>query len=690
METDDFGHVGQTVGEWQCDQRLGTGAFGIVHVWSRSNGDQVAIKTCKHLKDPSQVSRWRQEVDVFGNLRHVNIVKSRELPVEFQNHFGPDPPVLCMDFCDGGNLRQVLSLPANCCGLVDDQQVKGLMSDISSALSFLHGLRIIHRDIKPENIVLQSGGGHRTVYKLIDLGYAKQLSQQSSLTGSLVGTVQYVAPELFLGQSYTKSVDYWSLGLLTHEVVTGHRPFLPEFGAGQWLEHVERKEPNVIAIQEVFDLHLDCDEVVSKLESRTGLPAATWMCHSFSDDLVAYLRALLDWNPATRGRNAVGDIVAFSQLEQVLQRKRLLFCPIDIFHGNLLEYGIDERTTVSDLKRWLSEDLRCCTDQIVIINHSLVQEDIRQLQKEVNYFVHSTDAVKEEGMSKVALPTLIQSLLRCPRLKLNRKYFEQAAVQAHHFVRSQFLCARSMTEGLTCLRMFLNRETSCYEKLKHGIIRAEAKLELFEHSLAHDVNKYGDQAASPNKVTSSTTLDCWLTDEADLANRWESIKSKVLEFEKSGLKTNSMPSLTSVEPFLKDLEHLSDKTLGLVSKARKGGEGGDDVFCVSDIAAVVVKCLKVRDEFVSVHQSNYEQHLDSLCVVRKRDKLCTKLMEEVDIFASQVTGSQVKRQAGIWRLFSAINNTVEFELASKEARDILEDNRQLRVEFNSVFQKVFK
>ena len=53
------------------------------------------------------------------------------------------------------------------------------------------------------------------------------------LRQSFVGTLQYVAPELFLGQDYTRSVDYWSLGLLAHEIVTGQRPFLPNMSPGQ-------------------------------------------------------------------------------------------------------------------------------------------------------------------------------------------------------------------------------------------------------------------------------------------------------------------------------------------------------------------------------------------------------------------------------------------------------------------------
>ena len=156
-----------------------------------------------------------------------------------------------MEYCDGGDLRSVLNRPESCCGL-PQVQVLALVYDITSALEFLHNRRIIHRDLKPENVVLfpnhkdsaqdfdenddenstwkqttprgkkPKDRKSRTVFKLIDLGYAKELGQ-SSLALSFVGTLQYLAPELFLGQEYSKVVDYWSLGLIAHEAITGQR-----------------------------------------------------------------------------------------------------------------------------------------------------------------------------------------------------------------------------------------------------------------------------------------------------------------------------------------------------------------------------------------------------------------------------------------------------------------------------------
>lgn len=81
------------------------------------------------------------------------------------------------------------------------------------------------------------------------MGYAKELDQ-NSICESFVGTIQYLAPELFMGKSYTCSVDFWSLGLLAHEIITGYRPFLPGFNPPDWMKQIQNKPRNIISVVE--------------------------------------------------------------------------------------------------------------------------------------------------------------------------------------------------------------------------------------------------------------------------------------------------------------------------------------------------------------------------------------------------------------------------------------------------------
>lgn len=162
-------------------------------------------------------------------IRNPNIVSFKMLPRNFEtelNKYNPSKlPLLSMEYCQNGNLRNALTNPRNSCGL-PEAEVINLLEDMSNALSFLHNVNIAHRDFKPENIVLQMSANDRPtqiIYKLIDLGYAKNLDS----VRSLVGTPLYIAPEIVLGEKYTVSVDYWSFAIVAYEVTTGFHPFLP-------------------------------------------------------------------------------------------------------------------------------------------------------------------------------------------------------------------------------------------------------------------------------------------------------------------------------------------------------------------------------------------------------------------------------------------------------------------------------
>lgn len=176
-------------------------------------------------------------------VQHENIVSGLTIkPDTFLtelNRLNPSPmPVLVMEYCECGDLRQQLNANANTSGF-GERETRDILRGLGAAIAYLHTLKITHRDIKPENIVIKRDvASGRKVYKLTDLGYAKPLDHKS-IVASLVGTLEYIAPELCMTDRYTNSVDYWSLGVIAFEIVTGTRPFVPHLLLAQWYGNYE-------------------------------------------------------------------------------------------------------------------------------------------------------------------------------------------------------------------------------------------------------------------------------------------------------------------------------------------------------------------------------------------------------------------------------------------------------------------
>ena len=109
-------------------------------------------------------------------------------------------------------------------GLLLEDVASFYVASIVLALAFLHTKGIIHRDLKPENVLLSRQG----YVLLTDFG----LATESERPRTVCGTNEYMAPEMLTRKGYSKQVDYWSLGCLVHEMITGRPPFTVKRGEG--------------------------------------------------------------------------------------------------------------------------------------------------------------------------------------------------------------------------------------------------------------------------------------------------------------------------------------------------------------------------------------------------------------------------------------------------------------------------
>ena len=207
----------QTIGRYRIDVPLGTGAMGEVYrAYDPIIDRPVAIKVVRPEliaggSSEQWLQRFRREARAAGRRFHPNLIAVLD--------FGDDNgvPFLAMEYVDGQSLDAVIKAS----GPLEPSRGVPMITQVLSALGFIHKNGIVHRDVKPSNIMVLEDDQ----IKVADFGIARIDASEFTIVGDLLGTPAYMAPEQFAGAQVDQRTDLFAAGVILFEMLTGVKPF---------------------------------------------------------------------------------------------------------------------------------------------------------------------------------------------------------------------------------------------------------------------------------------------------------------------------------------------------------------------------------------------------------------------------------------------------------------------------------
>jgi beta-lactam-binding protein with PASTA domain/predicted Ser/Thr protein kinase len=267
-------------GRYRVISRLGSGGMADVYLaQDQLLGRDVAVKVLHHhfAEDQEFVERFRREASSAAALSHPNIVAI------FDRGEWNGTYYIAMEYVAGRTLKAIVREH----GALDPATAIEIVVQILRAARFAHRRGVIHRDLKPHNVILDEEGRARVT----DFGIARAGASDMTLTGSIMGTAQYLSPEQAQGLAVTGASDLYSIGVILYELLTGVVPFEGETAVAIAFKQVSAEPappsalnpaipPSLDAIvlralaKNPAERYADADELIAALEhEREQLPA---------------------------------------------------------------------------------------------------------------------------------------------------------------------------------------------------------------------------------------------------------------------------------------------------------------------------------------------------------------------------------------------------------------------------------
>lgn len=240
-------------GEYRLLRKLGEGGFGAVYEAEHPLlKRRAAVKVLHRVadKDSDAVLRFISEAQAVNQIRNRHIIDVFSFgKLTDGRHF------YVMDLLDGAPLDRWLKQQ----GRVDVAIALQLLTPIAEALDLAHAAGIVHRDLKPQNIFLAWDASGETIPKLLDFGMAKLLGESPvhTVSGTPIGTPLYMSPEQARGEKVDHRSDVYALGVLCHEMLTGHLPFVGDTTVAVLMAHIIQAAPRASEVCEELSPLLD-------------------------------------------------------------------------------------------------------------------------------------------------------------------------------------------------------------------------------------------------------------------------------------------------------------------------------------------------------------------------------------------------------------------------------------------------
>jgi serine/threonine-protein kinase len=267
-------------GRYRVISRLGSGGMADVYLaQDQLLGRDVAVKVLHHhfAEDQEFVERFRREASSAAALSHPNIVAI------FDRGEWNGTYYIAMEYVAGRTLKTIVREH----GALDPATAIEIVVQILRAARFAHRRGVIHRDLKPHNVILDEEGRARVT----DFGIARAGASDMTLTGSIMGTAQYLSPEQAQGLAVTGASDLYSIGVILYELLTGVVPFEGETAVAIAFKQVSAEPAPPSALNPAIPPSLDA--IVLRALAKD--PAARY---AGADELIAALEHEREQLPA--------------------------------------------------------------------------------------------------------------------------------------------------------------------------------------------------------------------------------------------------------------------------------------------------------------------------------------------------------------------------------------------------------